>query len=55
MVRCGTTMTMMLNTHHTDSFLPAAALAATEEPYRQKPVLDGSRDGVSTLAARCSP
>jgi hypothetical protein len=55
MVRRGTTTTMTLFTHHNNSFLPAAALAATAEPYRRKPVMDGSRDGVSTLAARCWP
>ena len=55
MLRCGTTTTMMLNTHPAHSFLPLAALAATAEPCRQKPVVDGSRDGVSTLAARCWP
>ena len=46
--------TIMLISVHTRSLFAEAALAATDQPCRQNPVLDGSRFGTTlTLTARC--
>jgi hypothetical protein len=41
----------MLMTFHIRTFLPEAALAATVQPWSEKPVYDGSRSGNTTALA----